>query len=75
MFDVESVHRSAFYDDTIHYLSSEQWMQPAVISWPDLSVFATKVTCQRLPSGQGSTERRMNSAYQVLAGQGQRDGN
>ena len=40
---VEGVIRSAFYDDRIHTLSSGQWIQPAVTSWPDSSVFASKL--------------------------------
>ena len=48
-FGVEGVLRSAFYDESIHSLSSGQWIQPAMISWPHSSVFAAEVGCQRCP--------------------------
>src|SRR5437764_6299679 len=50
LFGVESIIRSAFYNDNIHCLSSRQWIQPTIISWPHLSQFAMQVGCPRCPS-------------------------
>jgi hypothetical protein len=76
LFGVEGVIRSAFYNDTIHSLSSGQWIQPAVISWPDSSLFATEVGCQRCPSlakwwiGMGISGLLSKKAIGMLVGTG-----
>ena len=49
LFGIDGLLRSVFYDDSIHSLSSGQWIQPAVISWPDSSALAAEVGCQRCP--------------------------
>ena len=49
LFGVESLLRSGFYSDSIHSLSSSQWLQPAIVDWPDSSAFAAEVGCRRTP--------------------------
>jgi hypothetical protein len=49
-FGVEGLLQSAFYDDSIHSLHCGQWIDPAMISWPDSSTVAAEVGCQRSPA-------------------------
>ena len=49
LFGVESFLRSGFYEESIHSLSSGQWIQPAIVSWPDSTAFAAEVGCRRTP--------------------------
>ena len=49
LFGVESILRSGFFTESIHSLSSGQWLQPAVVSWPDSSAFAAEIGCKRSP--------------------------
>jgi hypothetical protein len=41
--------RSGFYEESIHSLSSGQWLQPAIISRPNSSALAAEVGCTRTP--------------------------
>ena len=50
LFGVESFLRSGFYEETsVHSLSSGQWLQPAIVGWPDSTAFAAEVGCRRTP--------------------------
>jgi hypothetical protein len=49
LFGVESFLRSGFFHELVHSLSSGQWLQPAIVSWPNSSAFAAEVGCRRTP--------------------------
>jgi ribonuclease HI len=74
---VENFLRSGFYEEkSVHSLSSGQWLQPAIVSWPDSSVFAAEVGCKRTPHsakwwiGMAASGRLSRRSVQHLLGGG-----
>ena len=50
LFGVESFLQSGFWEEkSVHSLSSRQWLQPAIVSWPNSNASAAEVGCMRTP--------------------------
>ena len=77
LFCVESFLRSGFYEESIHSLSSGQWVQPAIVSWPDSTAFAAEVGYRRTPHlakwwvGMAVTGMLSKRSVKFLLGDGQ----